>query len=151
MNVYQFTVNQGDQRHIYSHLLRCDNLFVPPLSTRVNVEAYATKLALSAERFEAWHTNELICLVAAYMNDPATKKAFITNVSTEASHQGLGIAGQLLSACIDHATKRGYNSIELEVAEHNRAAVHLYHKWGFSVLGKTTPGFCKFARQLQDK
>lgn len=151
MDAYKFTINQGDQRHIYSHLLRSGDLFVPPLPTRVNVEAYATKLALSAERFEAWHANELIGLVAAYMNDPVTKKAFITNVSTEADHQGRGIAGQLLNTCIDHASKRGFKSIELEAAEQNRAALQLYRKMGFSIVGKTTPGFCKFALQLHDK
>jgi ribosomal protein S18 acetylase RimI-like enzyme len=48
---------------------------------------------------------------------------------------GLGIGNILMARCLEHARKHRYEIIWLGVWEHNVAAQHFYHKWGFSKFG----------------
>ena len=68
-----FSENQCEPKHILKHLRLCDDNFHPPLSSRVVLTEYASKLCSVSERFEAWIGDELVGLVAAYCNDRRKK------------------------------------------------------------------------------
>lgn len=111
--------------------MRCDADFVPPLSARVDVRAYAQKMADNAMRFEAWDDDTLIGLVAVYCNDLHKRTAFITSVSVLPEWQGQGIGMRLMNACLSHVRPLGFTGIELEVDQRNQGAAALYQRVGF--------------------
>ena len=125
--------NESSVTAIADHLRACDDSFVPPLGSRVEIDDYAAKIVARAERFEAWSGSCLVGLLAAYCNDPARKVAFVTSVSVLPGWQGQGVASRLLRACVEHARQGRLERIELEVDPRNSAATLLYQKHGFAI------------------
>jgi ribosomal protein S18 acetylase RimI-like enzyme len=123
--------NTASAAAVAAHLAACDASFVPPLSGRVDVDAYAAKIAGRAERFEAWSGDTLAGLVAAYAGDP-DGTAFITNVSVLPAFARRGIAAALLQDCIAWLRGAGRHWARLEVSGDNSAAIHLYRGFGFT-------------------
>ena len=123
---------------IRNHLGACDRNYVPPLSTRVDLDAYSTKLFSRSSTFEAWHGNSLVGLVAAYLNDPERNAGFITSVSVMEGFLGEGIASRLLAMCLERSRQLGMREIALEVAAANTTAIQLYRKFGFAASGGDT-------------
>lgn len=126
-----FSRNKSSYQQVLAHLRVCDSDFIPPLSQRLSVSAYALKLMDKAARFEAWCDTDLVGLVALYCNDSSKSSAFITNVSVIPQWQGRGIAGLLIGRCADRMSQLLFKTIELEVDERNSAAIGLYKKYGF--------------------
>ncbi len=60
----------------------------------------------------------------------------ITNVATHPEHRRRGLADKLLSSLLAEARHRGLQALSLEVRESNAAAIALYEKHGFRVVGK---------------
>lgn len=131
----QFSHNQASQQAIAAHLQQCDAVFMPALSSRLNIDDYASKIIRHAQRFEASAAHELAGLVAMYCNnacdDAQHRRAFITNVSVLPTWQQQGIALALLRQALDYAHSRGCLLVELEVNANNTAAIALYEKIGF--------------------
>lgn len=127
-----YAVNRAGIAEIAAHLRHCDAQFVPPLSGRVDIDAYGAKIAGHAERFEAWAGRSLVGMVAAYCNDQSRQAGFITSVSVVPERCGEGIATRLLEDCIRHAGRAGFSLIRLDVDQCNVAALRLYEKCGFS-------------------
>ena len=130
-----FATNTATVSEIAEHLSRCDDTFVPPLSRRTEIGAYARKIGQQAERFEAWASGTLVGLVAVYCNDAERRTAYVTNVSVEPGFRRSGIASGLIANCIEGAMRAGFAGIELEVDGANEAAIDLYRKHGFAVRG----------------
>lgn len=127
----EFNTNRAGIAELAEHLTHCDAGFVPRLSTRVDLLAYAQKMVDKAVRFEAWHGGKLVGLVAAYCNDPDKRAAFVTSVSVVPEWQGRRVADTLMGQCLGHVRQQGYAQVELEVDRHSLAAVTLYRKHGF--------------------
>jgi ribosomal-protein-alanine N-acetyltransferase len=121
----------ADADAIQAHLNRCKDDFIPSLDITVNIRAYAKKIAENTITFEVWQNNNLIGLIAAYLNDENHHLGFITNVSVEKEYAGKGIASQLLTNCINFARKKEYKEIALEVNLNNQQAIKLYEKFLF--------------------
>lgn len=120
-----------------AQLLRaCDAGFVPPLSTRVDLDAYAAKLAAQATLVEAWDGQRLAGLVALYCNDHATGIAYISNVSVAPDHARRGIASRLLGQALDLARAAGMRHAALRVHGANVAALALYRRHGFTPIDR---------------
>ena len=124
-------MDTANEQAILLHLQACDVNFAPPLSAKVNLAEYAAKITTNAVTFEAWNAEELVGVVAAYFNDGAKHKSFITNVSTLKAYGGKGIGSALIRDCIEYAVKEHYHSIALEVNKESTTAVRLYQKYGF--------------------
>jgi ribosomal protein S18 acetylase RimI-like enzyme len=129
----EFRVNTGSMGEIARHLLQCDADFVPPLSERVDICAYAEKITRYATRFEAWAGPDLAGLLAAYYNDRARGTAFITSISVLRSLHGKGIGSQLMNRCTSYASDQGFTRIELQVFKASDRALIFYEKLGFIV------------------
>jgi 2-polyprenyl-3-methyl-5-hydroxy-6-metoxy-1,4-benzoquinol methylase/GNAT superfamily N-acetyltransferase len=115
-------------------LRECDAAFVPPLSSRVDIGAYARKLAQHARLFEAWDGARLAGLLAMYCNDSSTRTAFITSVSVAPDYGRRGIAGELLRQAIDAARAAGMHRLALETGAANAPALALYRRHGFDTI-----------------
>jgi ribosomal protein S18 acetylase RimI-like enzyme len=124
--------NQSSLHEVLQHLKVCDNSFIPALSTRVNLDAYALKIRDNAYRYEAWQGDQLTGLIAAYCNDPDKRVAFITSVSVIPSCIGMGVASHLMAHCIQTLQLQSFKHLQLEVSISNLPAIMLYQKFGFS-------------------
>ena len=133
-----YKTNNASVSEILNFLIQCDEDFIPPLSSRVTLNHYADKIAQKSKRFEAWHEDQLIGLVAMYCNDSENSKAFITNVSVQSAFARRGVAKKLLQQCIEHAKLNEIQQICLEVGSDNLSARRLYDRLGFNVSGVST-------------
>lgn len=115
---------------VAAHLGRCDAYFVPALSARVDLDAYAAKLVALATRLEVWDHGRLVGLAGYYL-DATAGVAFLSNLSVDPSCQRRGIGLDLLLAAVRHAAARDARSMELDVGEDNRTAVAFYEASGF--------------------
>ncbi len=130
-NELNYTHNTASAADIEQHLTFVNADFIPPLDTRVNLNAYALKLADKAVTFEAWDGKQLAGLIAAYMNAEG-RFAFITSVSVLTEYLGRKVAAQLLQNCIHYVTLQQFTHIKLEVNKNNLAAIHFYKKYNFT-------------------
>ncbi len=128
---FRYTVGMASIKSIHSHLMQCEDIFVQSLEIRVNIRSYAKKIFEKTITFEAWDSDNLIGLIAAYFNDPNVEMGFLTNVSIAKSYMGKGVASTLLTSCIEYAQKKGYKFVVLEVLKTNDQAINLYHKFKF--------------------
>lgn len=129
----EFCKDRATEEQIAKHLLLCDARFVPPLSSRVEIKAYAHKIYAHGLRFEAWAEGSLIGLVAMYCNRLHQPWAYITNVSVVlgASPPAAHIASQLLERGIGYLREHQFERVDLEVDRDNNRAVRLYERHGF--------------------
>ena len=129
-----FREGTATKEEIQAHLEECDKDFSPKLSFRVDIGVYSRKMRTRARTFEAWSGGALVGLVAAYMNDPGTRTAFITSVSVAKEFMGRGIASALLDHCIKGSRQKGMRAVRLEVSLDSRGAIQLYKNLGFSEI-----------------
>lgn len=132
----RYALDAATKAAIDAHLRRCDADFVPRLSDRVDLARYAAKIRDKAATFEAWSGDQLVGLVAAYLNQRGGEDAFVTSVSVESRFQGSGIGDGLMHNCIRLARQRGFRRIGLEVHATNQRAVALYRRHGFEASGR---------------
>ena len=125
--------------HIVTHLWSVNDRFVPPLSTYVDIAAYAEKLVAYAERFEAWSEGRLEGLCAVYMNSPVM---YVSSVSTVPGAR-VGLPSELLGRAWEVARERGCTSIELRVHRGNQRSRNFFERafadFGLSVHVKQLP------------
>lgn len=145
----RYRLNEASELEIGRHLRECDADFVPPLSGRVDIASYAHRIATRATRFEAWHEDSLVGLVAAYCNDRDSRIAYVTSVSVLRGWMGRGIASQMLTRCLEHAKAAEMTVVRLEVAQANAPAIRLYQDQGF-VAGEASPPFVTMTLHLSD-
>jgi ribosomal-protein-alanine N-acetyltransferase len=131
-----FAEERAGAPEVLAHLQRCDATFTPPLSTRVDLEAYAGKLVARARRWEAWSNGDLVGLVAVYCDAPAGGTAFVSNVSVDPARRGAGVARQLLKTAIEFARAAGLGALDLEVHGRAQDAIALYTSLGFLQTGE---------------
>jgi glycosyltransferase involved in cell wall biosynthesis/GNAT superfamily N-acetyltransferase len=108
------------------HLQNVSSAFVHDLSNRVDVKEYSQKLFSLAEREEAWSGDNLIGLVAYYINYD-TQKAFITNVSVDIRFQKQGVATKLLENAKCVAIEERMKLISLEAANDDELIAFYLH------------------------
>lgn len=65
----------------------------------------------------------------------AVDDVHITDIVVKKSNRQTGIGSKLLEKLIQTAKSQNFNSITLEVNEHNQPAVNLYLKYGFKNVG----------------
>lgn len=65
----------------------------------------------------------------------AVDDVHITDIVVKKSNRQTGIGNKLLEKLIQTAKSQNFNSITLEVNEHNQPAINLYLKYGFKNVG----------------
>lgn len=132
MSTPEYRRDSASADQLASLLQRCDASFVPPLSKRVDLDQYASKIVANAVRFEAWDGAGPVALLAVYCNDQTGGMAWITSVSVAPEWARRGIADALLADCKRHARAAGMRKLALEVDAANTPALQLYRKHGFT-------------------
>src|SRR2546423_3514863 len=127
-------VNPGAKGAFAPHLTSGARRFSPPLSDRVDIGEYSKKLRLNAVTFEAWNGESLVGLLAAYI-DGRERSCFITNTSVSPGFSRRGVAAKLLAACFERARAEQVETVSLEVSQDSHAAIGLYTKFGFRIVG----------------
>lgn len=134
-----FTTNKSNALQIQTHLKNVSNDFVPALQTYVDIPTYALKLEQKAVCFEAFFQDNLIGLIAGYVNKQELT-FYISNVSVINQYNGQGIAKQLFNRVESFCKQNHLSQSKLEVYIQNYKAIHFYNKIGFKNLN-----------QIQDK
>lgn len=108
-------------------------LFVPALTSRVNIQDYVDKIHRNALQFWAIERqkNEIAGFMACYFNDFDNRTGFITTISVRKDYQGFGIGKRLLSEAIVYALELNFIKLVLDVYKTNDRAIELYKKNGF--------------------
>lgn len=125
-----FRYDVASMQDIAAHLRETDCNFIPPLSRRVDIDAYAGKLFRSGLRCEAWSEGKLVGLVAGYLNDQEI--GFISSVSVLPGWGRRQIGAKLVAAFVESARTARTKKLHLEVHRDNIAALQLYRAAGFS-------------------
>jgi len=89
---------------------------------------------------EQEHSIPLVALIGEEVAGYVTMRHFVNeghicNIAVTENHRKKGVASALVQGLIDAATARNMIGITLEVRIGNRAAMALYHKFGFKVEG----------------
>ena len=132
----EYKVNKATKEDLFLHLQKCDNQFLPKLSSRINVKDYANKLFKKAITFEAWSSDKLVGLVAVYFNDEKSKIGYISNISVILNFENKGIASSLLNQTKTFANKKAFYVLLLEVNKQNINAISFYEKHDFELTSE---------------
>ena len=108
----RWTTDEASEEALLLHLQRVDADFIPPLSARVHLPAYARRLWERARREEAWSAGALVAVVAGYVNDPG-EDGYITNVSALPAARGQGVVSRLLARWLEGAAGAGAPAVGL--------------------------------------
>ena len=118
--------SDADSLHIAELEKEC---FADPWSQSAVIEAakYGT-LFLVAEQ----NSN-----VVGYLGmKPVLDEGYISNVAVTASSRGKGVGSALLKKLDCYAKSNGIKTISLEVRPSNTAAISLYEKFGYKLVGR---------------
>lgn len=125
----------NDAARILAFLQANDNCFVPPLSSKVNLETYAKKLAANAVNlFLLGDTLDDIGHAAVYVNSGAT--SFLSSFCLQPGAHGTGASVYLLKEVYRCCLNENSVLLELEVDALNSKAVRFYQKHGFRLFNK---------------
>ncbi len=127
-----FLTNASTEADIIHHLHKVNYDFTPPLSSYVNIEEYARKLYLRADRYELWVSSMVAGLLAGYVQDHIF---FISNFSVIKELAGKGWATYLFDQLKRDLGIKEISYIQLEVFNSNERAVGFYKKLGFVIVG----------------
>lgn len=129
-----YKIKTANSNDVSGHLEKCKEAFTPALDKKVNIAEYSKKIVENAVTFEAWANNELVGMIAAYLNDKNNHTGFITNVSILNEFAGKGIASSLLTSCVAFAKEKSFKEIVLEVNAASLPAIKLYTKHHFKEI-----------------
>lgn len=115
-----------------------DNSFEPPLSSYVDIDAYAQKLVKSAYICILQYNLKFAGLISLYINDKVTQIAYLTSLAVLDEYKGNGFARKLMEKGIDVALKSGMNLFKLEVKHGYERALKFYEKMGFIKSNENT-------------
>ena len=121
---------------IEKFLKEVDYLYTPPLSYKVNIKDYATKIYENAIVINAQENKDVVGMLAFYCNDIQTRVAYITIVGILPEYFGKGIARKLMDLCIRYVQEKDFQMIKLEVNIKNSRAINFYKTFGFKIHEK---------------
>lgn len=115
-------------------------IFEPPLDRRVSIEDYANKLCQHAEFFCLKKNDNILGMMACYINDDKDEIAFISSISIIKDFQNQGLGGKLLNTGIEYIKRLNYKKIRLQVYSLNNKAITFYKKHGFIKIDNEQKG-----------
>lgn len=78
-----------------------------------------------------------LALLRESHNPALASDARILSIAVHPDYQRHGIGSTLLTRALAELTARGIDTVRLEVRPENTAAIHVYEKYGFFIVGKT--------------
>ena len=94
--------------------------------------------------YGAYHEGELVAVAGVHVLSESASIAAIGNVFTHPAHRGQGFGRKVSAQVIRELRRLGIQTIVLNVAKDNNAAVHLYQDLGFQIHCGYYEGLGKF-------
>ena len=132
-----FSFGKLSKQEVYNFLLETDKEFPTPLSSKVDIDEYATKISAYSQFSYCMNQGIIIGMISCYTNNPPM--AYITNVCVKAEYQKMGIFHKLLNLLILSLHNKDISYIRLEVDNNNLTAQNAYIKNGFTIKDKASP------------
>ena len=130
-----FNCEKKSVEEIHQLLQKFDKIYVPILSSQVNIKDYALKLFERAEIIYLEQDKECIGFLAYYKN---RDNYFITSFCVEEKYHGIGYAKRLLTYFINYIkVSNTFSSVMLEVNKLNTKAIIFYKRNGFVLTEKS--------------
>lgn len=114
-------------------LTEADNYARPSLSTLVNIEEYAIKLAKNATLFAALDSLQIVGLSAVYVNK-APDFSFCTYLCALKPYQDDMVGIEVLMNSIKYCKEYGSEAFRGEIRKANKPLWNLYKRLGFSIV-----------------
>lgn len=129
---YEWQTGENGAERIYQFLWEMDEYFVPKLSERVSVEAYAKKLSQRADNlFVMVFIQTVVQDIAScsmYCNE---ETAFISSFAVKSDFWREHVGSRMMDVVKQHAKELQCRKIRLEVDRNNMAACGFYSSCGF--------------------
>lgn len=114
---------------VYEFLKATDKEFDVPLSEKVNLSDYASKLSKLSSFSYCIDNGHIVAMISCYVNCPPV--GYISNVCIMNQYQGCGLFTKLLAKLKDKSRLLGITVFRLEVNADNIRARSVYERSGF--------------------
>ena len=121
----------ASQASLIDFIKSVDKDFTPPLTGRVDIDAWVNKIYNNGLFVIAVEGENYVGCLLFYANDLLTANGYISYLAVDTKCRRLGIAGRMLSESVDISKKAGMES--MSVYTNNPGALALYIKYGFKV------------------
>ena len=129
-------MNKPSIQKIYNFLLKVDNTFKTPLSSRQNLLELAEKFYEKATVCAVEDCEQILAMVAGYTENLTDGIAYISVVATLPEAQGKGYAKTLINQFKQICEQKKIEAVHLYTDVSNTKAISLYKKLGFSAYIK---------------
>jgi len=119
------------KQKIEQFLRSVDRTFPVPISEKVELCEFASKLFAKATMCCAYDGEEICSMVAGYTENTIDNIAYVSLVATRTDAQGKGFATGLMEEFISICKTKGLRGVHLYTDTRNKGAVALYQKLGF--------------------
>ena len=116
---------------ILQFLYNVDADFNPPLSSKVVLNEYVSKIISKAELIVRGDSGGIFGMVILYANDICSRSAYISLVGVKSTYRGRGVATDMMREAIAIAKDKGMARIGIH--SNNNIAIELYKSIGFVV------------------
>lgn len=135
LNKENLTVTKcEDLNSLVKFLYEIDKELPTPLSIRVDIPVYASKVLSQGNVFVIEKNNKICAGALFYCNDQESKTGFLSLLAVVPESRRQGFASTLLNAMEKEASQNGMLKLELLTDISNTAAISLYSRYGYRIV-----------------
>lgn len=128
----QFSYGKLSFEEVRVFLLETDGEFLIPLSTHIDIDAYAKKLSEFSDFSICRDGKCIVGMISCYTNRPPM--GYISNVCVKKQYQDQKVFSRLYHNLLHHVKSLGVSIIRLEVDGRNEKAQSVYRHFGFDSI-----------------
>lgn len=134
VEIIKYEPGDANVQELLSFLKETDDYFQPPISTKIELFAYAEKLASHATNFVARDSGVIVGFSSTYINK-APEMSFGTYVCVKKEYQKDGLIGtELMLSGIREAKKKGSRGIWCMIRKSDVALWNFYKRLGYTIV-----------------
>lgn len=118
---------------LVTFLERIDAQLPTPLSSRVELNAYADKVIAHGRVLAVEEKDKIVSALLFYCNDREHQNAYITLLGTLAGHEGKGLGRRLMREMESVARQEGMKRVCLDTEKSNSRALAFYSRCGYVI------------------
>ncbi len=143
-----------DESRILDFLKKVDLSFPVPLSEKTSLTDYAKKIYENGVLCTYVEDNEIVAMVAGYLDKIRNGIGYITLVATLPEYQGRGLAHKIIRRFQEEAEAMEIRGVHLYAVRNNKNAISIYSSLGFEELcleSETRPKDAHLMHWIQQK